>query len=272
MKYDLHVHSTFSDGADTVAEVMDFAKESGIELLSFVDHDTTDTYKAAKPLAEERQIQLISGIEISAYDFKRKRKVHVLGYGYNQYPRHINEICDDLLERRHQKSLDQLGKIEAAGYKVDYGKLMAAVNKKRTLYKQHIMAAITDAPYESEEYQNLYRSLFKGEGVAAGDIEYIDVFLAVKAIKADGGQAVIAHPGQLNSFELIEELVPYGLDGVEVYHPDHSKADIAKAKEYADKNKLIKTGGSDYHGVFWTSKDLGSKELSNESIQNLLTP
>lgn len=269
MRSDLHVHSNFSDGADTVEEVLDFAKQSGIEVVSFVDHDTTDTYEQARQLAHERQIRLIPGIEISAYDFKRQRKVHVLGYQYNSAAMHIKDICDDLLERRQQHSYQQLRTIEAAGYQVDHHKLKPAVNSKQTLYKQQIMAALTDAPYESESYQTLYRTLFKGKGIAAGDIEYIDVFLAVKAIKADGGIAVIAHPGQLNSFEVIEELIPYGLDGLEIYHPDHSADDIRRAKNLANKYGLWQTGGSDYHGEFWTARVLGSEKLSDELLRAL---
>lgn len=269
MKIDLHVHSHFSDGADTVEEVLDLAKNSGIELVSFVDHDTTETFGAAKYLAKERNIKLVPGIEISAYDFKRQRKVHVLGYQYNQAATHIKEICDELLERRHEHSLHQLQKIQEVGYDIDFHKLKTAVNSKRTLYKQQIMAAITEAPYETEEYQTLYRSLFKGEGAASGDIEYIDAYSAVNAIKADGGLAVIAHPGQLNSFDLIEELIAYELDGVEMYHPDHSVTDISRTRKLAEKYDLLETGGSDYHGKFWTSKTLGTNGLSDHLLEKL---
>lgn len=270
MRSDLHVHSNFSDGADSVEAVLDYAKQSGIEVLSFVDHDTTDTYQAAYPLAQERQIRLIPGIEISAYDFKRQRKVHVLGYQYNEAALHIKAVCDELLERRQQHSYQQLRIIEAAGYQIDFDQLKPAVNSQQTLYKQQMMAAITDAPYESASYQTLYRTLFKDKGIAAGDIEYIDVFLAVKAIKADGGIAIIAHPGQLNSFEVIEELIPYGLDGLEIYHPDHSAEDIIRAQDLANTYGLWQTGGSDYHGAFWTSRVLGSEELSADLLRHLL--
>lgn len=270
MRSDLHVHSDFSDGFDSVEIVLDKAEAAGIKLLSFVDHDTTDTFARANKLAKDRQIKVIPGIEISAYDFKRKRKVHVLGYKYNKRAIHITDICDDLLERRQQQSYKQLRAIEDAGYKVKWDKLLPAINTKKTLYKQQIMRAITDKPYETAAYQELYRSLFKRNGVASGDIEYIDVYLAVKAIKADGGIAVIAHPGQLDSFEIIEDLISYGLDGVEVYHPDHSVNDIKRAQELAERHELWQTGGSDYHGEFWIDVPFGSPSLASEFIRTLV--
>ena len=87
------------------------------------------------------------------------------------------------------------------------------------------MQHLTEAVYTSSEYKQLYKSLFKGEGVAAGDIEYIDAFDAVQAIMADGGIAVVAHPGQLNSYDLIPELVEIGLNGIERNHLDHTSED-----------------------------------------------
>jgi Predicted metal-dependent phosphoesterases (PHP family) len=82
-KIDLHVHSSFSDGKDSVNKVLDLAKERDVKMLSFVDHDTNLTYNEALPYAKRLGIDLIPGIEISAYDFKRRRKVHVLGYNYD---------------------------------------------------------------------------------------------------------------------------------------------------------------------------------------------
>lgn len=263
MRSDLHVHSHYSDGSDTVTEVLDKAKEAKIDYISFVDHDTVDTYAEAKVEGDKRGIHVIPGIEISAYDFKRQRKVHILGYNYNEKATNIKAICDDLLDRRNRKTEAQLKTIIGAGYAINWGKLNRAVNSKKTMYKQHIMEALTEAPYESARYQSLYKLLFKGKGICAGDIEYIDVHLAVKAIKADEGIAVIAHPGQLDSYELIPELLRYGLDGIEVYHPDHTEEDIEKSKKIAETEQLLELGGSDYHGRFWIEQKLGIPEFNS---------
>ena len=80
----------------------------------------------------------------------------------------------------------------------------------------------------------------------------MDAVEAVKAIKADNGFAVLAHPGQLDSFDLIPELVKNGLDGIERDHLDHSKEDRYRVDRYADEYALFETGGSDFHGDYGT--------------------
>ncbi len=250
MRLDLHLHSTFSDGADSLEVLFEMAKQNGLTHISIVDHDTTRHVKYAIRLGEQYGIKCIPGIEISAYDFKRNRKVHLLGYDFHDNTPHIDALCKPLLERRHQHSLWQLEKIQEVGFNLNLDMAMNYVLDGGVLYKQHIMNALIDAPYNSIEYQTLYRNLFKGDGVAAGDIIYIDAFKAVEAIRADGGYAVIAHPGQLDSFDIIEELVPYGLSGVEEIHPDHTLEQVRRIVNIANTYELFTTGGSDFHGRY----------------------
>ncbi|MEK5104836.1 PHP domain-containing protein [Cytobacillus sp. FSL M8-0252] len=270
MKADLHVHSGFSDGADSIQVVMEKAAATGITHISIVDHDTVKGQGEALTWAETYQIQLIPGIEISAFDFKRNRKVHVLGYHYDANKGHILALCNEVLKRRQAHSIWQIGQIQQQGIHLSIKAISQIASPSETIYKQHIMAAITSEPYDSEAYKKLYRSLFKGGGVAAGDIAYVDVYDAIRAIKADGGFAVIAHPGQLDSYDLIEELVDsqIGLDGIERNHPDHSEADHQRIDILMARYGLLMTGGSDYHGAFGSSVRMGDYE---SPINRLLT-
>lgn len=254
---DMHVHSNYSDGAGSIETVLDKAREAGVKVLSFVDHDITVTYDKALPLARAYGIELIPGIEISAYDFKRNRKVHVLGYHYDHGAPNIKNLTEGLLERRHAHSLRQIESINAHGYDVDVDAVAQIAHPSRVIYKQHIMRYLTDDDYNSDSYQKLYKSLFKGGGPAEGDIEYIDVIDAIQAVKQDGGIVVIAHPGQLDSYEMIEESIDYGIDGIELLHPDHNSEDFDRIMELADKYQLKLTGGSDYHGSFGAETAIG---------------
>src|SRR5574337_304948 len=80
MKADLHVHSTYSDGSDSIEMVMREEQLNGVTHLSFVDHDKKAGLLEAQRLGEHYGIEVIPGIEISAYDVKRDLKVHILGY------------------------------------------------------------------------------------------------------------------------------------------------------------------------------------------------
>lgn len=269
MKSDLHVHSDYSDGSNSVEEVIRRASFNGITQISIVDHDTVKGLPEILSFGEKYEIDVIAGIEISAYDFKRKRKVHVLGYNYDSNALHIESICRPVRERRQAHSLWQIDQIKAAGYELDKQAIMEATKPSNTIYKQHIMKHLTEASYTSPQYKQLYRKLFKGDGVAAGDIEYLDAFDAVRAIVADGGIAVVAHPGQLNSYELIPELVQVGLGGIEWNHPDHKMEDHRKVKVLANNHDLMMTGGTDYHGVFGEFIEIGDI-LSPINLNNKL--
>ncbi|MFC4402245.1 PHP domain-containing protein [Gracilibacillus xinjiangensis] len=257
MKADLHVHSKYSDGSDTLEEVLQQAIQQEVSSISFVDHDTTAGQQEAIKLGKKYDINVIPGIEISAYDFKRNRKVHILGYHYNLASRNIKALCEPLQKRRQRHSLWQIEQIQLAGYRISLDKISASVSPGSTIYKQHIMRQLTESSYESKTYQNLYQSLFKQDGVASGDIEYTDVFKAVQAIKQDDGIAVIAHPGQLDSYDLIPELAEAGLDGIERHHPDHTREDHLLIDTLAEKYNLMLTGGTDYHSLFGPAITIG---------------
>ena len=126
------------------------------------------------------------------------------------------------------------------------------------------MAELISNNYMDEEYKILYKKIFKGSGICARDIEYVDMIEAVKAIKADGGIAVLAHPGHLDSYDFIENLVKAGLDGIEFNHESHSEEDHIKILKYSKKYNLILTGGSDFHGVYGTPTNIGEFECPIE--------
>ncbi|SHN33512.1 PHP domain-containing protein [Gracilibacillus kekensis] len=249
MKADLHVHSYYSDGSDSVEKIMQKASQNKLTHISFVDHDTVDGWSEKQSVGQKLDIQVIPGIEISAYDFKRHRKVHILGYQFKPEAPNIKSLCNPLLQRRQHNSLWQMEQIRGLGYELDTETITKKVHPSPAIYKQHIMKQLTEASYTTKEYKQLYKLLFKGNGIAARDIEYVDVFDAVQAIVADGGVAVLAHPGQLNSYELAPELADAGLKGIELIHPDHTKEDHQRIKELSTKHNLILTGGTDYHGT-----------------------
>ncbi|UJL45923.1 PHP domain-containing protein [Virgibacillus sp. NKC19-16] len=267
MKTDLHVHSNYSDGSDSVEEVIKKAHQQGVTQLSFVDHDTVAGWPEVQRMGEKYKIKTIPGIELSAYDFKRNRKVHILGYCYHPLAPNIQAVAEPVRKRRQAHSLWQIEQLNKHGYRLDADKIMEMAKPSNIIYKQHIMRQLTEAAYSSREYRQLYQSLFKRSGIASGDIRYMDVFDAVQAIVADGGIAVVAHPGQLDSYELIPELIDAGLGGIERNHPDHGHQDHQKVEALANDYQLMMTGGTDYHGIFSEVIEVG-EVLSSESFKS----
>lgn len=249
-KADLHTHTTISDGSDAFATLLGYARVHGVTHLAVTNHDTTVGLTEAIALGRERAFPVVGGVEISAWDPVAESRVHILGLGLAEGAPAVAELCSRTLACRTENTVWQMERLIEAGYDVDVDKAASLAGASTGFYKQHLMAALTDAPFTSAEYQLLYRTLFNNGGIAARDIEYVDARDAVEAVVADGGLAVLAHPGQFNNYEAVPALVDAGLAGIEQYHPDHDYADCRRCEELAQRHGLFCTGGSDYHGAF----------------------
>ncbi len=139
MRIDLHVHSDYSDGSDSLESILHQAHNEGIDVLSFVDHDTVSTYPKAKDIAEAIGIQLVKGIEISAFDFKRQRNVHVLGYQYQRTDA-IRALTGPILERRHALSCAQIAILKEYGFMIDEATIKRSGDG--IIYRQHMLSRI----------------------------------------------------------------------------------------------------------------------------------
>ncbi len=263
IKYDFHIHSTFSDGSMPIEEIFALAQIEGISHIAITDHDTFCGYSEIMEASQNYQIIAIPGIEISAYHFETSKKVHLLAYGLTPESKYVEALCLPLLERRTQNTLRQIEAIQNHGYEIEVDEVREKAGISTALYKQHIMAVLVGKGYTRQVMSPLYDALFKGKGIAAGDIKYIDIFEALRAVKQDNGIAVLAHPAMSRCMELLPELLDFGLDGLEVDHPKHTPEEKAVLGELAKQYGLISTGGSDFHGTYGTSHFIGCKEGPN---------
>ena len=244
MRADLHTHSTVSDGSATIEQLIGMAKNKGLDVLAIMDHDTM-SHLTQIPI--DTDIKVIGGVEISAAHRKTNTRAHVLGYNI-QKPEIITALTQPLLEARNANSEKQAEVLIHAGFRIDMEKLARADGKY--LYKQYIMDWLVTTGQIANMFGEFYQKTFKNGGICDFDIEYIDVFEAVTAIKEAGGLAVLAHPGQQQNFWLVPELVNSGLDGLELHHHTHSEKDKDVIWDCAKEYGLFLTGGSDYHGKY----------------------
>ncbi|WP_375105037.1 PHP domain-containing protein [Paenibacillus sp. RS8] len=266
MKIELHCHTKMSDGSLHFTELLELAVQEQIGHLAVTNHDTTQGLAEMDEMCRERGIEFIPGIEISGYDTQRQRRIHILGYFIEEDHEAINALCSPLLLRRHEGCCLATKRLIEAGYNIRWEDVLSYAEGGTGVYKQHIMHALIDQGYTDRIYGDLYKKLFsrgqRGEqpGIAYIPIEYVDAKDAVRTIILAGGVPVLAHPGQFQSFEAVDELVEVGLQGIEVWHPLHREEDELRARELALKYNLIMTGGSDFHGFYGESPiTLGSK-------------
>lgn len=259
MCIDLHVHTNVSDGAYGIEKTLKIAHESGVTHIAITNHDTVEELAEAVAIGIKIGIEVIPGIEISAQDTETGKSVHILGYNFALGAKNIKELCTFTLRKQQEKSLWQIDTLIKNGYKID--KMAINVKRKgRTIYKQHIMEELVLKGYTKQIYSDLYEKLFKGEGICVekGESDYPDVVQAVKAIRADGGIAILAHPGAQDSLHLVKMLVDAGLSGIELVHSKNSDEVKEKIIELAQQYKLLVTGGSDFHGKYDTVQEFGS--------------
>ena len=214
---------------------------------------------------------VVPGIELSCSDPKRGRRAHLLGYAYRLPAPSLTAFCSPTLAARDALTRRQVGILAKAGWPVSIEEVEAEAGQGAALYKQHVMAVLLRKGAADALIGSVYRSLFKGGGPCDLEIDYPDVREALDAIHADGGLAVLAHPGQLDSWELLDELAEAGLDGAELYHEDHGLRErelVLAAK--ARYPWLLLTGGSDFHGAYGSKVAIGDIVAPADSIPILL--
>lgn len=250
MTGDLHCHTTFSDGSEKPSQIIKYAQKFGVGCVAITDHDCLGGVEQAKRAAAGTAtgIRVIGGVELSTYDYKNGKKVHILCYE-PQKKEELLKMCTETLRRRQEASLAILEKLRRK-YPLDLETAQAFQADSPILYKQHIMAALMHMGYTVSIFGPLYNELFsRSEGWARVEPRYPEAREVLKLASESGGVCVLAHPGVYHNFDILEELLPLGLQGIEVWHPRQPDSDSQKAEAFAREHGLLMTGGTDFHGA-----------------------
>lgn len=271
-RFDLHMHSTFSDGSDSVDELLRAGRAAGLAGIAVTDHDCLRQLSAVRARARALGYPALAGVEVSARNPRSGRKVHVLGFSLEATPGEtgpLERLVGHTLRARTANSLWQawlLGRsgVEGGGRALSLDAVCDVARHSTGVYKQHVMEALTHRPYVDPGYQATYARTLRGGAAASRDIDYPAAVDVVRAIREQGGVAVLAHPGQMNSWGIVGELVEAGLQGIEAFHPDHTREDERHALGVAADRGLFVTGGSDYHGRYGRPERVGYRFVTLE--------
>ena len=272
MSIDLHCHTKLSDGSLGIDDLIMVAKKSGMTAIAITDHDSLAGTRRGQMIGERLGLQVIPGVEFSAYDKKRDKKVHILCY-LPEFPDRLEGLCRKISNAR--KRAGQFMILKAAQrYPITPDFVVRCASGSTNIYKQHIMHALVECGYTTKIYGELYKELFSPESKnnIISKIDSPEPKEIIEAIHEAGGIAVLAHAGWYDNFELLEdELIELGLDGVEVWHPKNSEEDRKRLMAIAKKNKLLMTGGSDFHGSYNAEPTkIGDCTMPKEELDLLL--
>ncbi len=272
MSIDLHCHTKISDGSIGVEELLAIAKRRGLSAVAITDHDAVTGATRATMIGKRLGIDVIHGVEFSTYDKARGNAAHILCYLCDS-PDRLEGTCRKMAIARRTAATEMLRKVMRY-YPIVPDSVTRCAAGCATIYKQHIMHALVDAGYADSFYGETYQKLFdRDNGIARVNVEYPDVYEIVELIHSAGGLAVLAHPCSYRNEELMQELTQKNLlDGIEVWHPDHTADDKTRLLAFAQNNNLLTTGGTDFHGMYaHTPRPLGNSEVPDDIPQRMRT-
>lgn len=240
--FDLHIHTTASDGIYTPTEVVEKAKSTGLKTIAITDHDTLDGVKEAMEAAKQLDMTVIPGVEITTRF--QGRNIDILGYEIKKID-WLQQKLASFREARLGRALQIIQRFCELGMPITLEEVKKFCGDG-LIARPHIAQAIVARGYADTVQEVFDRYLADGKPASVPKKE-ISLQEGVRMIHDVGGIAVLAHPVYLNDVDLVEEIVQQGLDGIEVWHRNHSAEHIRIFAELADKYQLIVTGGSDFH-------------------------
>ena len=279
----MHMHTNYSDdGEFSPEELVKKCYVAGIKIMSIADHNSVKAIPRAMKKAEEYNIKYIPAIEIDCTF--NNLNFHVLGYGIEFKHPDFEAIELNILEQEQRCSLEKIQLTKKAGFDVSEeelnrlscngvytGEMMAEIILNKEEYRDNELLR----PYRKggsrsdNPYVNFYWDFYAQGKPCYTRIIYPTLSEVIDLIHKHGGKSVLAHPGNnlKGRFELFDEMIKSGLDGVEAFSSYHC---MQEAKYFANKGKeynIMITCGSDFHGKTKPSISLGeSRYVYDENI------
>jgi len=249
-RIDLHLHTTYSDGSHSPAEVLQFAHEAGVTALSITDHDIVDGIPEAMEAGDALGIEVIPGIELSSRF--NNRETHILGYFFDWQDSTLLKRLDRQQTSRHQRNPRVIEKLNELGVDLSYDEVTVNAGTG-SIGRPHIAEVLVRKGYVKSTKEAFDRYLSEGKPAYVSR-ELPDSREAISWIHEAGGVPVLAHPQwtQLKGQELLtmcRTLQECGLMGIEVFYSTHTRRQTSEYLELARTVDLLITGGSDFHGT-----------------------
>jgi predicted metal-dependent phosphoesterase TrpH len=258
-RYDLHSHSTYSDGLLAPAALVARAAARGVDVLALTDHDETGGLAEARAAAHDEGIGLVCGSELSVS--WEDLTIHVVGLRIDPGNAELAAGLAAIREGRSTRARRIADALARAGIPGAYEGAMKYVTSERLVSRTHFARFLVETGHVREVKDVFKRFLTPGK---PGYVKHAWATLtdAVGWIHAAGGVAVIAHPGRYKISptgmqRLLGEFRDAGGDGIEVLSPSHTPAQFAEYSTYARLYGLAASCGSDYHGPGEGWLDLG---------------
>lgn len=266
---DFHLHSVYSDGRLTPAQLAAMAHRNGVQVMALTDHDTTaGLEEMAGALRQFPEIRLVPGVELST-DVPSS-EVHILGY--------FMDVADPVFQRelagfrdgRLGRGEEMVQKLRALGMEITWERVLEIAGDA-SIGRPHVAQALLERGYVQTIAEAFDRFLGRN-GPAYIDREKMPPEQAIDLIRRSGGLAVFAHPTYTQNMEdLVPAFKEAGLTGMEVYYKAYPPETVEQLRQLAEQFDLLPLGGSDFHGLGNADdRELGDIPLPDEAIDRFL--
>ncbi|MEI7027192.1 PHP domain-containing protein [Paenibacillus sp. y28] len=250
LQVDLHTHTVASDGTNAPEVNVQLAKSAGLGAVAITDHDTVAGIEEALEEGARIGLTVVPGVEISTV--AGGVDIHVLGYFADYRNELFLQRLASLRDTRDKRNEMILGRLRELGLAVTMEEVIhnlpRPLREGETIGRPHIADLLMKKGYVAT-LQEAFDNYLATGSAAYVNPPRIHPAEAVAWIHEAGGAAVLAHPGIYGRDDIVQSLVEGAqLDGIEVYHSDHTEEDAARYLEMAKRHQLLVTAGSDYHG------------------------
>ncbi len=247
-KYDLHCHSTASDGSLNPKEVVERAHQQGVTSLALTDHDTVNGQQEAAEAALAKGINFIPGIEISTT--WENKCFHIVGLNIDPNNKVLTSNIKDLQQLRLERAKKIAFKLEKRRVPHAYEAVIEMANGGM-ITRAHFAKFLLDNHYVTTQQQAFDRYLGKGKTAFVSTV-WAGLYDVIDWINQAGGVAVVAHPlrYKLTASWMRRFLTAFkdtGGQGIEVITGRSSAEEIRRAQAFANQYQLASSVGSDFH-------------------------
>jgi len=255
---DLQMHSHYSDGSKSPTELVKILRLKKIVVAALTDHNTIHGQYEFEAAAKKYKIKTIPAVEI--YTTYKTKKLHLLGYNININNTRLHDELRETQVKRKKLIEELVPKLKKVGLTLNISELFAQpatyigiANILRTMEKMPKNKTVIRKALKKQQYDffEVYNKFFAKNCKCFLPEVSLPMKNALELIKHAKGIPVLSHPGWQLGFRddhIIYELKKMGLRGIECFSSHHNWDQTAHYLNLAKQQKLIATGGSDYHG------------------------
>ncbi|MEQ3515573.1 PHP domain-containing protein [Pseudoalteromonas sp. BZB3] len=250
IKYDLHSHSTFSDGRLSVDALLERATEKGVDVLALTDHDTVAGVEPAKQFIADQDLnlELVAGVEISTK--WESFEIHIVGLSIDIENTHLLNLLTEQQGKREARAQEIGRRLAKKGYE-DIYEQAKTLAKDAEITRAHFAQALVERGV-AKNIQGVFKKFLARGKTGYVPSNWCDMATAIAAIQAAGGVSVLAHPGRYQMSnkwlrKLLSEFKLAGGQAMEVALPQQAPSERQFLGQLSQEFDLLASQGSDFH-------------------------